>query len=212
MPENNSWKKFFDGFQKDPEPTDFDKVLGNLAKKIHKNTAEFNREVKAIRTDENLSVKGRQVQLSELFTRYSKLHKQLRAEMEQKRTEVQKELSRAVFAPSSKDLPAFNASLDRLDTIRSEDELNKIIRRAERIDDTITLQASILFASEKGYNHALDQLAEILPDKAAGLDRLADFQVRWGSRRELSTRFQEKAYTSAPQRPLELPSVNPTAE
>ena len=187
----------------------YNDILGGIVEDIFKNNQAFNKEKEATRADENLSPEGKAAALTDLYNRHSKKHRELKEKLEQERQNLKRELSRAVFAPSPKDMTAFNAALDRLEAIKHEDELDKLISRADKIEDNITLQAAALFTAEKGYMKALNRVRELLPDKAEPLERLSDFQTRWGDARSAETRFEEKIYTSAPQKPEEVPNTIP---
>jgi len=183
----------------------YDEVLGGIVEEILKNNREFQKRRDLIRADELLSDKGKSESLTKLFQQYSKKHKELRDKLEQERAKIKRALSRAVYSPNSKDMQAFNAALDRLDNIKHEDELSRLISRADKTGDKVTLQAAVLFAAEKGYTNAMNRVMELLPSEAEALERLSDFQTRWGDARSAGTRFEERIYTTGPQKPEEVP-------
>lgn len=186
----------------------YNDILGGILEDIFKNNQAFNQGKERIRLDEDLSTQGKNAALAKLYQAHSKTHRELKEKLEKERESLKRELSRAVFAPSSKDIPAFNAALDRLDAIKSQDELDTLINRADKIGDSITLQAIALHAAERGYSNALDRVRRLLPDRAESLDSLSDFQARWGDARTAGTKFEERIYSSGPQKPDGVPDTD----
>lgn len=186
----------------------YNDILGGILGDIFKNNQEFNKGKERIRADEDLSTQGKNAALARLYEHHSKKHQELKEKLEKERESLKRELSRAVFAPSSKDIPAFNAALDRLDAIKSQDDLNALIARADKIGDSVTLQAIALHAAERGYSNALGHVRRLLPDRAESLDSLSDFQARWGDARTAGTKFEERIYSSGPQKPDGVPDTD----
>ncbi len=186
----------------------YNDILGGILEDIFKNNQAFNQGKERIRLDEDLSTQGKNAALAKLYESHSKTHRELKEKLEKEREELKRELSRAVFAPSSKDIPAFNAALDRLDAIKSQDELDTLISRADKIGDSITLQAIALHAAERGYGNTLGRVRRLLPDRAESLDLLSDFQARWGDARTAGTKLEERIYSSGPQRPEGVPDTD----
>lgn len=186
----------------------YNDILGGILEDIFKNNQAFNQGKERIRLDEDLSTQGKNAALAKLYESHSKTHRELKEKLEKERESLKRELSRAVFAPSSKDIPAFNAALDRLDAIKSQDELDTLINRADKIGDSITLQAIALHAAERGYGNTLGRVRRLLPDRAESLDLLSDFQARWGDARTAGTKLEERIYSSGPQRPEGVPDTD----
>lgn len=186
----------------------YNDILSGILEDIFKNNQEFNKGKERIRADEDLSTQGKNAALARLYAHHSKKHRELKEKLEQEREALKRELSRAVFAPSPKDIPAFNAAMDRLDAIKSQDELDTLINRADKIGDSITLQAIALHAAERGYGDILGKVRRLLPDRAESLDLLSDFQARWGDARSKGTILEERIYTSGPQKPEGVPDTD----
>lgn len=186
----------------------YNDILSGILEDIFKNNQEFNKGKERIRADEELSPKGKNAALAKLYEHHSKKHRELKEKLEQEREALKRELSRAVFAPSSKDIPAFNAAMDRLESIKHQDELDTLINRADKIGDSITLQAIALHAAERGYGNILGRVRRLLPDRAESLDLLSDFQARWGDARSKGTILEERIYSSGPQKPEEVPNTD----
>ena len=188
----------------------YNDILSGILEDIFRNNQEFNKGKERVRADEDLSPKGKKDALTKLYEAHSKTHRELRGGLEQERESLKRELSRAVFAPSTKDIPAFNTALDRLDAIKSQDDFDALITRADKIGDSVTLQAIALHAAERGYSNALGRVRRLLPDRAESLDHLSDFQARWGEARSKGTVLEERIYSSGPQKPAEVPSSTVT--
>lgn len=183
----------------------YNDILGGILEDIFRNNQSFNREKEIIRADQALSTQGKNVALAKIYQAHNKTHRELRGRLEQERESLKRELSRAVFAPSTKDIPAFNTALDRLDAIESQEALDGLINRADKIGDSVTLQAIALHAAERGYSNALGHVRRLLPDRAESLDHLSDFQSRWGDARSKGTVLEERIYSSGPQKPEGVP-------
>jgi hypothetical protein len=201
-------KWFRDQSRREYRMKNYNDILGGILEDIFKNNQAFNQGKERIRLDEDLSTQGKNAALAKLYESHSKTHRELKEKLEKERESLKRELSRAVFAPSSKDIPAFNAALDRLDAIKSQDELDTLISRADKIGDSITLQAIALHAAERGYGNTLGRVRRLLPDRAESLDLLSDFQARWGDARTAGTKLEERIYSSGPQRPEGVPDTD----
>jgi hypothetical protein len=186
----------------------YNDILGDILEDIFRNNQEFNKGKERIRADEDLSTQGKNAALARLYEHHSKKHQELKEKLEKERESLKRELSRAVFAPSPKDIPAFNAAMDRLESIKHQDELDTLINRADKIGDSITLQAIALHAAERGYGNILGRVRRLLPDRAESLDLLSDFQARWGDARSKGTILEERIYSSGPQKPEGVPDTD----
>ena len=201
-------KWFRDEYRRDYRMKNYNDILSGILEDIFRNNQEFNKGKERIRADEDLSTQGKNAALAKLYQAHSKTHRELKEKLEQEREALKRELSRAVFAPSSKDIPAFNAAMDRLESIKHQDELDTLINRADKIGDSITLQAIALHAAERGYGNTLGRVRRLLPDRAESLDLLSDFQARWGDARTAGTKLEERIYSSGPQRPEGVPDTD----
>ncbi|MDP8218227.1 MAG: hypothetical protein P9M03_05830 [Candidatus Theseobacter exili] len=181
-----------------------DETMKEFMDKIYKNNQAFKKERDAIREDEKLSEIGKSEELTATFKKYTKVHAQLKVDMNLERESLKRDLFQEAYAPNQKDLVRYDVIMNKLENIQHEDQLDSLINRADKTNDNLTLNAMLLFTAEKGYRNASNKVRELLPEKKESLDTLYNFQSEWGDLRDSEKRFAERIYSSGPFKPEEV--------
>lgn len=182
-----------------------DQTLERITSKI----ADFNTQLAKIRADKHLSDLGRRERIVALTDATRAEAARLRGDADAKAGAQRKALERRIFglspAASSSDVISFRDAQDRVERVKSAEELASLMERAATTGDRALLRAGFAKAFERSRN-ALSGgqweglVSEYVNDHPEVADDVREYE-QLSSSRALTAEFAERMATSVPTPP-----------
>jgi len=183
--------------------------LNDLLKPAREARAEFQRVADEIRRDRDLTPAAKQRKLKQLHEAHDQQMAELRRQVDAALGSERQRLRRAAFGVDPALTDSYRAAIQIAERASDQDELQRILRRAEDVGDEVLARAAALLAAERGYRVVLKTYLSSRPQMAQAVGELADFEATVG---DAGWRFALKSHFAAAPRPVELDQPAPVAE
>ncbi len=182
-----------------------------ILQQAQQNRAEFGKTLARIRSDDSLSEKGKQAQITLAWQQHAQAQKALRAAYTQAREARVTELQRALFAPAI--WPSASAgekamvmlshrdAVSRAQALKSAQDAAALMRQALRDGDEHLARATAAVAFGNQWDEATDAYITAYPDTRPAFQELADLGAGLTQRAKL-----ELAQLFGADRPKEVPA------
>ncbi|MDI3341887.1 MAG: hypothetical protein QJR03_15285 [Sphaerobacter sp.] len=183
--------------------------LNDLMKQAREARAEFQRAADAIRKDRDLTAAAKQRRLKQLHEAHDQQMADLRRQADAAIQAERQRLRRAAFGVDPALTDSYRAAIQIAERAASQDELRRILRRAEDVGDQALAKAVALIAVERSWRAVLSNYLSSRPQAAQAVAALAAFEATVG---DAGWRLALKSNFAAAPRPVELSQPAPVAE
>lgn len=155
----------------------FEASVENIRGEATKVAAEYNKLVKSVSENPNLTPEGKDAEKDALYNEFRPLMKELRAR-EEKQIELainnrltSIEAPAGGFAPNM--MQDFRDAQDRAERIEKSDEALRIVQRSIRNNDKVLAHAVLRVAVEQGWSDVIDTFDATKPGTREAVDELS---------------------------------------